>query len=452
MIVPQHRLLFWVAFLALPFSLMGALEPSVRIPAGIVVGGFFFLVIVDALWAWNRLDDVRTEFPDIVRLTQDKEGALPLKMTKEGPSPRQLRFAVAFPPEFRVPSQELATELPKNGQAYEIAVPCTPLRRGNYSIESVFLETNSPLTFWAIRRKAAVKTEVRVYPNIHKERKTLAALFLNRGMFGLHAQRQVGKGKEFEKLRDYIPGDSYEDIHWKATAKRSHPVTKIFQIERTQEIYTVIDASRLSARSVHAPTNGESGQSDASVTQLERFITAALVLSLVAEKQGDLFGLVTFHDKVQSFVRARNGKTHYHTCRDALYSLQPELVNPDFNELNSFIRQKLRRRALLIFLTNLDDPVLSENFVKNLDVLSRHHLVLVNMLRMPSIVPLFSDTDVTQVDDIYQRLGAHLQFQKLRELEKVLKFRGVPFHILDNEKLSAQLVSQYINVKRRQLL
>ena len=44
-------------------------------------------------------------------------------------------------------------------------------------------------------------------------------------------------------------GDSLGDVHWKATAKRGHPVTKEFQIERTQEVYCIIDASRLSARS-----------------------------------------------------------------------------------------------------------------------------------------------------------------------------------------------------------
>src|SRR5207247_10489432 len=86
------------------------------------------------------------------------------------------------------------------------------------------------------------------YPNLFTERKSLAALFLHRGSFGLHAQRQVGKGREFEQLREYIPGDGFDEVHWKATAKRGRPITKIFQVERTQEVYVVIDASRLSAR------------------------------------------------------------------------------------------------------------------------------------------------------------------------------------------------------------
>ena len=93
-----------------------------------------------------------------------------------------------------------------------------------------------------------VQSEIRVYPNLLSERKSLAALFLNRGAFGVHAQRQVGKGRDFEKFREYVPGDDYDEIHWKATARRGKPITKVFQIEKTQEVYVIVDASRLSAR------------------------------------------------------------------------------------------------------------------------------------------------------------------------------------------------------------
>ena len=277
------------------------------------------------------------------------------------------------------------------------------------------------------------------------ERNNLAALFLNRGAFGVHAQRQIGKGRDFEKLREYIPGDSYDEIHWKATAKRGHPVTKVFQIERTQEVYVIIDASRLSARTVADHANSH-------IPTLERYITAALVLGLAAERQGDLFGLVTFSDKVQNFVRAKNGRKHYSACRDAIYRLQPQIVTPDFEEMATFIRLRLRRRALLVFLTALDDPLLAESFVRSADLLCRQHLLLVNMVQPPGAHPLFSDASVASLDGLYRHLGGHLLWHNLRELGKVLQRRGVQFSLLENERLSAQLISQYLSVKQRQLL
>jgi uncharacterized protein (DUF58 family) len=163
-------------------------------------------------------------------------------------------------------------------------------------------------------------------------------------------------------------------------------------------------------------------------------------MGLAAEQQGDLFGLLTFTDRIESFVRAKNGKAHYSACRDALYLLQPKIVSPDFEELFTFLRLRLRRRALLVILTALDDPVLADGFVRNLELIRNQHLVLV------------TQPDASSLDDLYQRLGGHLQWHKLRELEKVLKRRGVQFSQLGNERLCADLVSQYLNVKRRQLL
>ena len=59
-------------------------------------------------------------------------------------------------------------------------------------------------------------------------------------------------------------------------------------------------------------------------------------------------------------------------------------MSPDFDELMTFLRLHLRRRALLVFMTALDDPVLAEGFVRHLDQISRQHVVIVNM-RVASI-------------------------------------------------------------------
>ncbi len=312
------------------------------------------------------------------------------------------------------------------------------------------------LGLWAIRRKASLHGEIRVYPNLIAERKNLAALFVNRGAFGLHAQRQVGQGRDFEKLREYVPGDGLDEIHWKATARRGHPVTKVFQIERTQEVYVIIDASRLSGRRIlpdsKLQVSGTAAQAQVETSVLERFLTSALILGQAAEQQGDLFGLLTFTDQARTFLRAKNGKEHYAACRDAIYALEPENVTPDFDEIGSFIRTRLRRRALLIFLTSLEDPVLAESFIRNMSLLAGQHLVLVNMLKPDGADPLFTHPDVTDIDDVYRHLGGHLRWHGLRELEKVLQRRGVHFSLIENERLARELVTQYLNVKRRQLL
>ncbi len=463
MIVPRFRLLFWVSAVVLPFALIGAVSPPAAGLSLVCIGGLLAVVLADAVGAGRSLAGIGMELPAVTRMSKDREAKLELRIRNDRQRQRSLRVALAWPREIRTASETMDALLPAQSEWSRLAWPCTPLKRGNYRFDAAYVEGSSPCGFWSVRKTLPVQSEIRVYPNLLNERKSLAALFLNRGAFGLHAQRQVGKGRDFEKLREYVPGDDYTEIHWKATARRGKPITKVFQIERTQEVYVIVDASRLSARMTGRESRVEGRAPDhqllpsalgprPSTIILERFVTAALVLGLAAEQQGDLFGLLTFTDKVEKFVRAKNGKAHYSTCRDALYTLQPKVATPDFDELCTFIRLRLRRRALLVFLTALDDPALAESFVRNVDLIRRQHLVLVNMLQMPGVKPLFTDPDVAGLDDLYGRLGGHLQWQKLRELQKILQRRGVRFSLLDNERLSAELVSQYLSVKQRQLL
>lgn len=445
MIVPRSRLLFWVAVIVLPCALFGAVLPALLALSLLLIGGLFLIVAVDSVAAATSLAGIGAETVAVTRMSVGRPGKLELRIRNAHQRRKQIRVALALPREIATETEEMDVILPAQNEWSRLTWNGTASERGKYQLDSVFIEASSPLGFWSVRKMFPVASEIRVYPNLLGERKDLAALFLNRGGVGLHAQRQVGKGRDFEKLREYVPGDGYDEIHWKATARRGKPITKVFQIERTQEVYIIVDASRLTAR---LPDEGAS--SGASV--LERFVTAALVLGLAAERQGDLFGLLTFTDKVETFVRAKNGRAHYSACRDALYTLQPKIVSPDFDELCTFIRLRLRRRALLVFLTALDDEALAESFQRNVELIRRQHLVMVNMLRPPGVAPLFSEANVTGVDDLYQRLGGHLQWQKLHELQKILRRRAVRFSLVDNERLSTDLVSQYMGVKQRQLL
>ena len=445
MIVPRSRLLFWVAAIVLPFALIAAVAPASAAVALLLIGGFVLVAMVDAVGGGKSLAGIGVELPAIVRMSKGREAKVELRIRNERQQKKNLRLALAWPREIQPSEEEIDALLPADSEWSRIALACTPLQRGSYKLNSAFVECASPLGLWAARKSVPVQSEIRIYPNLLTERKNLAALFLNRGAFGIHAQRQVGKGRDFEKLREYVPGDGYDEIHWKATARRGKPITKVFQIEKTQEVYVIVDASRLSAR--QPEQNSQTGTS-----VMERFVTAALVLGLAAEQQGDLFGLLTFSDKVEKFVRAKNGQEHYSACRDALHTLQPKIVTPDFDELCAFIRLRLRRRALLVFLTALDDPALAESFVRNIELIRRQHIVLVNMVQPPGVKPLFASPDVAETDDLYRHLGGHLQWQRLRELQKVLQRRGVRFSLLDNERLSAEIVAQYMDVKQRQLL
>ena len=453
MIVPRNRLLFWTG-VAVPLVGLAVAVPSLAV-AAMPVALLVLLALVDAFLAPGNLQGITVMMADVIRLTKDRDGVIEIRFFLNQAKVKRVRVGLGLPAVVRSEQREMETELPHDYKSALLQWPCKAIRRGKYKLSAVHIETASPLGFWAARKKQDVDTEIRVYPNVFPDRKNLSALFLGRGLSGLHAQRQVGKGRDFEKLREYQAGDSYEDIHWKSTAKRGSPVTKTYQIEKTQEVYLIIDASRLSARSARLVSerrlSARAAESEPD-TILERFVTSALVVGMAAQRQGDLFGLITFSDRVDTFLRAKNGKAHYDACREILYTAQPKGVSPDFSEVFTFIATQLRRRALLVFLTNMDDPVLAESFIRFHPAISRRHLILVNMLRPPGARPLFSTDQVASVRDVYKALGGHLLWENLTELQKKLRQGNVDFSTVDNENMAAELITQYLTVKQRQLL
>lgn len=449
MIVPANRLIGLAALVFTSGAVLVAIMPGLGIPALLAVIALILVAAVDLLISRNLLAPVGVGLAlrgapsegELLRFTKGIEGSIPYVFHNRDAVPKALRVGLLLPIGLRSPSEFLSLTLPARAEGVALPWPCHPEGRGAYRLENLYLETRTRLGLWHTRAEVACPAEIRVYPNTSTERNRVAALFLNRSPLGIQAQRQVGRGREFEQLREYVAGDALEDIHWKATARRAHPISKTYRIERTQEVYVVLDASRFGERAVP----GESG------TQLELGIAAALVLAMVAERQGDLFGLVAFSDRMDRFVRAGHGKVHYQACRDAVYTLQSKPVNPDFADIFTELRIRLRRRALLIFLTHLDDPLFSEDFAQHVKVLSRLHLVVVLVITPEGVRPLFS-VPASSLEGVYQHLAGHLQWHDMAETQRQLRRDGVTMRTTSHARLTPDLVNHYMHVKKRQLI
>lgn len=443
MIIPSNRLILFFALTVPPLAALAALFPPAFPLAVLCGGGLLIVAVFDALRAGTVFQGFDVRAPEFSRLQKGRAGTFQLNFVNEGRARRVFRIGCVVPPEIVLSEDIREMEIPAGTETAECTWACTTTKRGLFRLESVVLESRSPFELWLVRTQRQIQHELRVYPDLLAERQRVAALFLRRGMTGTHTQRRAGQGREFEKLRDYIAGDSLADVHWKASAKRRHLVTKIHQVERSHEVYVVVDASRLSGREIP----GQAG-----VSVLERYVTSALILGAAAERQGDQFGLITFSDRVLTFLRARAGQGHFDTCREHLYTLQPQPVTPDFSEVFSFIRSRLNKRALVIVLTSLDDPFLAESFEEAAEVISRQHLLLVNMLRPDAVRPIFTNSEVHSADDLYRELSGHLRWEKLREMERVLARRGIRFGLLDPVMISAELVRQHADVRERELV
>ncbi|WPD22702.1 MAG: DUF58 domain-containing protein [Candidatus Electrothrix scaldis] len=442
-LVPARQLLIYTAAL-LPLGLLPVINPSF-VPAAVVLACLALLpVLADGLLSRNRLQDLGLELPPVIRLCAGRRGEIQVTATRKENGPTQVAVGIDLPPTITSENDILSVALAKEHERFTFPFPVLANERGRFTLTLIMAATRSRLGFWEVRQGTTLSSEVRVYPNLQLEQKSLAPLFLPKRGPGAHPQRQIGQGREFEKLREYLPGDSMDMIHWKATAKRQQPMSKLYQVERVQEIYAVVDAARLSGQ----PGAGQE-------QRLESFIRAALVMGMAARHQGDLFGLLTFSHRIESFLRAKGGTGHFNLCRDHLSMLEMQTVSPDFRELAVFIRQKLKKRALLAFMTSLDDPVLAEELLKAVELICRQHLVMIMVMVPKAVRPLFADVadeQVSSMDDIRRNLVGHFQDQQMRTWEREFHRLGVTMMRSDAQTLAGLAVQQYLSIKARQIL
>ena len=440
MIVPSGRLLSLWAAAGVPLAVAAGVLPGARGAALVGLAVLVGAAALDAALGRRRVAPFALELPAVVRLVRGREGEVAAVARHAGePRPARLRLALAAAPTVGFAPEEVELDWPVGAPAATVRWRAAAGERGRARLAEAALETASPLGLWRARRRLPVACELRVYPDLGAEARRVAVRLWRRGAIGQHVARQLGKGREFDRLREYLAGDPLDEVHWKATAKRGRLVSKVFQIERTQEVYVAIDRSRLAGRRF--------GDEPA----LESYLRAALVVGAATRRFGDRFGLLLFSDRVERFVRAGTGRTHFNLCRDALFDGRARAVAPDYGELAAFLRTRLRRRALVLLLTDLEDPAHAESFRGALRVVAERHLVLVFGLRGEGVEPLFA-SPAADAREVYRRLAGHRRWQKLEELRRALARAGIGFRLAASEGLVGEVVSRYAEAKARQSL
>ncbi|HEX5790786.1 MAG TPA: DUF58 domain-containing protein, partial [Luteolibacter sp.] len=350
---PTNRMIVLAAIVATPVLGVAGWVGAGWAACALALIGMGVIAAIDALLGKRQAAGIRVSLEGHMHATQGRSLEVGVKISG---GTCMVRVALDWPDHCETAQRILETHL--SGDESLVNWEITPHQRGEIRIDSIHHECLSPLRLWSWRRHSPAVFSLRVYPALLEDRGVLAPLFLRRPATGLHVMRQIGKGREFEQLREYLPGDSYEDVDWKSTARRGKPITKIHQIERTQDVYIIVDASRRSQRRL---TELET-TSPHPLTQMDRFVRGALALSLTALQQGDRPGLAVFGPAMRHFLRAAGGQTQYAAFRDSLFDLQARSEPPDFADFFADLGNRLRQRALLLFLTDLDDPMLSDQF------------------------------------------------------------------------------------------
>jgi uncharacterized protein (DUF58 family) len=345
------------------------------------------------------------------------------------------------------------------GAAHVILWPWTPeialLRRGLWPGPRVGVERRSRLGLWRLRRWFDSPEPLRIEVDLRSGREEILRSPVYRALVASRQTPWSGRGRDFERLREYQPGDKYSEIAWKSTARRARPVTRLFQWEQKQEVYFVLDQSRSSALVLESTTatERERPRERAPRRMLDLAAETALVGATVALELGDEFGLVTYADEPKCWLRAGSGQSHFHQFRDRLLNLEPLPTTADYEALFSEIRLRLRRRAYLLLLADLTERSVSDSLRRGVGQLRSSHALLMTSILPVHARPEFSPGEEPHTDqDVYAALAGEKENQRLGALAKQLRQLDVQLRYIPAEMFLRKAVEGYLESKREQRL
>ncbi|MBV8895003.1 MAG: DUF58 domain-containing protein [Acidobacteriaceae bacterium] len=445
---PSSRLLWLVALVVLPACALPAIAPHGERYLVLVVLVGAIICCFDLIASRHLLNSVSASLPETVRATLNESKGVVANVHRDAGSPRaprRIRIAAAFPAQLESLCDDVVTRVPDRNHTAQIEFSILGRERGNFRVTETLLGCASRLGLWDLRRSIPVDCNILVEPALADISKQVAKMLASHRHGGQRIVARNGRGREFEQLREYVPHDDFADIDWKATARKQRPIVREYQIERTQDIYACVDSSRLSAQSVTRPD-------DTRVTILDEYVRSTLMLHRTVRETGDRFGFATFNNRVAYFVKATHAASFDPVFRRALYPLRPAPVAPGYDEMCSTLRTRAKRRALVVFFTSLAEPQLAESFLEASYLLRRQHLVVIASPMDAHVKPLFTDENVSDVEDIYGQLAGHLLWKKLSELRSKLAAVGIRMHNVAPARLGLVAATEYLDVKERQLL
>ncbi|MEO5568926.1 MAG: DUF58 domain-containing protein, partial [Gemmatimonadaceae bacterium] len=243
-----------------------------------------------------------------------------------------------------------------------VPMPFTPMRRGTMELGAVALRMHTRLGLLARILRFPLAGSTTVVPSLANVRRfRLLAMQHRLQDVGVRALRRRGEGRSFAGLREYVPGDDPRNIDWKATARHNHMMLREYTIERSQTVVALVDCGRAMTQMA-----GE-------FARFEHVLSAAMLLTDVAAISGDHVGALAFDDVVRAFVPPQRGRAALGVVREALSGINASMAEPDYATAFRMLALKQRRRALIVFFTDVIDARASRSLVAYLGRAAMRH-------------------------------------------------------------------------------
>lgn len=315
-----------------------------------------------------------------------------------------------------------------------------PMQRGDAKLGDCYIRYQSVFRIAERWVRAPVGQTVRIYPDLEDAKRHSMYLLRSRQIaLEKRHTRMRGIGREFESLREYQDGDEYRDICWTASARRVKLVTRVYQMERSQTVWIVIDSGRLMRARI-----GE-------FSKLDKAVNSALSLAQVALYSGDRVGLIAYGRGIRQQLPAAKGSAHLRQMIEGLAMVREEGAEADHLQMASRLLTDQKRRSLIVWLTDLAETAMTPEVIEAASMMMPRHLVLFVVIGQPDLGELASTTprDESQM----YRIAAAQEIVHRRELLLGrLRERGALAVEVRSGSISPVLVNAYLQIKERNQL
>lgn len=326
------------------------------------------------------------------------------------------------------------------GDEAEAEYSVEPRRRGTATASQVYLRYEGRFRIaqrWAV---ADLPQELTIYPNLHEAKRQAVYLVRSRQIALEKRFSSIrGAGRAFESLREYQDGDDFGDICWTATARRGKLVTRLYELEKSQTIWIVLDTGRLMRTRV------------ASLSKLDHAVNAALALCQVALFTGDRVGLLAYGRDVRQRIPAMRGGSHLRQFLEALASTHEDEWEADHQRAAAQLMRDQKRRSLVVWITELAETAMTPEVIAAASRLLPRHLVLFVVIGQPDLQVVASRRP-DNVGQMYQISAAQEVIHRRELLLARLRERGALAVEADSGDLAPLLVNSYLAIKQKSQL
>lgn len=392
----------------------------------------FLATVTDIVLLWHKRA-VTAERRLSTRFSNGDDN--PVTISVESTYPFPVRFEVIDELPFQFQQRDNTSHISSFTSQFSFKTSLRPTRRGIYSFGHVMVFASTRLGLVERRYRCAAPCDVSVYPSYQKlHQYELMAISRNLQEPGIKRIRRIGHNTEFEHIRDYLKGDDYRTVNWRATARLSRPMVNVYQDERSQQVFSIVDKGRVMQQAFEG------------MTLLDYAINASLALSYVAMRKEDRAGLITFADSVGTFVAADRRSGHINKLMETLYAEQTDFGETDFSALSVAVGRHINKHSLLILYTNFMGLVSLQRQLPFLQQIARRHRLLVVFFEDVELLQ-FMATPAATKEEVCQHEVAEKFVAEKQLISATLRQYGILSLLTTPQDLSVGVINRYLAIR-----